>query len=752
MPRGFLFVLCSTVVLGQVPQREPFDIAVQSYRDARASGNFDQARGRREEARSLLSQTPLDSPLLPSRIQTVAQLYQNSGWRAQAQAVVEDELSRANSLVESHPIRIQLLNILADFWQQGGNLLRALSYREKTVAALDAAPASASPDAPQPRLNQAAGSAAARRAAGGFGVFGAIQAFPPGRGENHTQVYQQLSDLYSQLGRPEAAAKIVAKMRSLLQDDPRALAASYEREGSFDEAVSLYKKLAEQAAANPQAQPWEAIGPLQSIANLYQREQRWDDAAATLEQAAGRLEASGRPEAHNQAVGMRLNSANLFQQVGQSQAAEKVYQTLLAETANDDRNGTLLQVLQAYANHLSNTKRADLAGNLLKGYLANHPDLEPGQETNILFSLSGIERNAGRKDLADEYQRAGMEKQRAAQPKNPAEGPVIGTDLQKAQVAVNQGNLDEAVNLALHAMASASLARDGEQVGWQVPSIAAGLASRKAPEKSEQLYHQLLALLQTWSIDNTMPLIQAQQQYARFLIGQIDRWGEAPAAMERYRENLVLARGAETSDLEQVMNLRIEFARARAAPGEAVQTAEELLAFEESLSGTTSAPYMRAAQTAANVYQSTGNPERALPLHRQIVAIADLALSSNDPQRGFVRINAAFAFANVRQFDEAERLANEAVAVGKRMRPPQTKLFAPQIEQIRRMKTAAESGSVRTDGVVNGAVMTPGGWVAVRTIQAPDGTPKTMTIVPGATPPAAQPPADKKPAENGAQQ
>ena len=752
MPRGFLFLLCSTVVLGQAPPREPFDLAIQSYRDAQASGNFDQARARREEARSLLAQTPLDSPQLPSRIQQVAQLYQSSGWHAQARAVVEGELSRANSLVESHPIRIQLLNMLADFWQQDGNLLRALSYREKTVAALDAAPVSASPDAPQPRFNPLTGAATGRRVAGGFGVFGVIQAFPPGRGANNTQVYQQLSDLYRQLGRPEAAAKIAVKMRRLMQDDPRALAGFYEREGNLDEAVALYKKLAEQASANPQAQVWEAIGPLQSIANLYQREQRWGDAAATLEQAAGRLEASGGPGAHNQAVGMRLNIANLFQQAGQSQAAEKIYQTLVAETANDDRNGTQLQVLQAYANHLSNTKRADLAEDLLKGYLANHPDLQPGQESNILFSLSGIEHNAGRPDLAEKFQRAGVEKQRAAQPQNPPEGPLIGPDLQKAQLAVNQGNLDEAVNLALHAMASASLARDGEQVGWQAPSIALGLARRKAPEKSEQIFHQLLALLQTWSIDNTMPLIQARQQYARFLIGQKDRWREAPAAIESYRENLVLARGAETSDLEQVMNLRIEFARGRGAPGETVQIVEELLAFEESLSGTTSAPYMRAAQTAANVYQSTGNPERALALHRQIVAIADLALSPNEAQRGFVRINAAFAFANARQFDEAERLANEAVAVGEGMRPPQTKLFASQVEQIRRMKTAAESGSAPTDGGVNGAVMTRGGWFAIRGIQAPNGTLNTMTAVPGATPPAAQPPADKKPAENGGRQ
>src|SRR6266403_1420430 len=167
MLRGFLFVLCSIVALGQVPQREPFDIAVQSYWDARAGGNFDQARFRREEARNLLAQTPSDSPLLPSRVQTVAQLYHDSGWRAQARAVVQDELSRANSPAESHPIRIQLLNMLADFWQQDGNLLKALSYREQAVAALESAPPSTSPDRAQPRLIPLYGTAA-NRAVGGL--------------------------------------------------------------------------------------------------------------------------------------------------------------------------------------------------------------------------------------------------------------------------------------------------------------------------------------------------------------------------------------------------------------------------------------------------------------------------------------------------------------------------------------------------------------------------------------------------------
>jgi len=135
--------------------------------------------------------------------------------------------------------------------------------------------------------------------------------------------------------------------------------------------------------------------------------------------------------------------------------------------------------------------------------------------------------------------------------------------------------------------------------------------------------------------------------------------------------------------MEQVFQLRIEFGRRQPESAAAVRPAEDLLAFEESRSGNRSAPYMRAAQTAASVYQSSGNLERALALHREIVSIADLTLRANDPQRGFVRINAAIAYAHARRFDEAERLAAEAQTFGE---PTGNKMFASQIDQIRMMK------------------------------------------------------------------
>jgi len=142
--------------------------------------------------------------------------------------------------------------------------------------------------------------------------------------------------------------------------------------------------------------------------------------------------------------------------------------------------------------------------------------------------------------------------------------------------------------------------------------------------------------------------------------------------------------------------LNIDFERTHGSQARALSAAQDLLSLEESLSANTSEPYLRAAETLAELYESAGDPERALPLRRQTVSIADLVFRANDARRGFIRVQVALALARQRQFDEAERLANEAVAIGQTMRPPQPNLFAPQLEQVRRMKAAPQSapGSV----------------------------------------------------------
>ena len=63
---------------------------------------------------------------------------------------------------------------------------------------------------------------------------------------------------------------------------------------------------------------------------------------------------------------------------------------------------------------------------------------------------------------------------------------------------------------------------------------------------------------------------------------------------------------------------------------------------------------------------------------------------ANDPRRSQTRINAAFALARQRQFDEAEGLATEAVAIAQSLRPPQADSYVQQLRQIRLMRKGAK--------------------------------------------------------------
>ena len=718
MPRGYLFLLLPALTLAQTLPPDPYDRAMQAMQEARSQGNPAEVAARRDEVRRLLDQTPAGSPQWPGRVQNVAQLYQGSGRHADARAIVEDALTRASALPAWNPDRIRLLDTLAGFWQQDGNLLKAVAYREKAVAAFEATP----PGSVVSQLAATAPQVSANRIVAAFRgnpiLFpGPRYASGPGRTGNSTYLYEQLAALNRQLGRPEAAAKALAKMRALIQDDPTALASAYERDGDFEQARILLLKQAAAAAAKPQAPAWEAVGPLEEIASLYEREDHFAEAAATLQQAAARADASPQADAHVLALNVRQRLALTLQRSGQREAADQIYQALLTDSTGDPAVQQL-PVMQQYANHLAQTGRAGQGLDMLKGYLANHADLDGWQQSNLLSTMAQIARQSGQPDLAAQYQSAAQEKQRAAQPPQSGNELMIGPRLEKAQAAANQGNLEESVSLALDAIASASAARDGDQIAWRIPSVAGMLAGKRAPDKADQLYRALFPVLEARSVDNVGQWQQALQQYARFLTNQKDRLGDAALAIDRYRESVTASQGAETNAMVPVQQLRIELARAKGAPEEAARAAEEMLALEESLSGDTSAPYLTTAQTVAEVFRGSGKTDRALPLYRQIAAIADLSIPANDARRGFVRMNAAMALASAGQFDEAERIAQEAIAAGDAMHPPRGEMFRSQAAQIQRMKAAAESGTAVPNGViapngaiiVNGRVVTRGGW------------------------------------------
>jgi tetratricopeptide (TPR) repeat protein len=121
--------------LPQIPpqQEDPLQAVIRAYQKAHEQGRFDEAVTQRESARSLLDQIPPDSPELGYSVRNVAQIYQNAGLMQQAITIAQQALARATSPEE----RIQLLQMIADFYTQEQNLLQAVVYRERAVAVLD---------------------------------------------------------------------------------------------------------------------------------------------------------------------------------------------------------------------------------------------------------------------------------------------------------------------------------------------------------------------------------------------------------------------------------------------------------------------------------------------------------------------------------------------------------------------------------------------------------------------------------------
>ena len=135
MYRGLLPLTFVAVTLAQVQsQEDPIQVAIKEYQTARDQGRFNEAVTKREAARALLDKLPGDDPQFGYSVRNVAQLYQASGLPAKALAIELRALERATDTN-----RAELLGMVAESYQQDRNLLQALVYREKVVAALDEA-------------------------------------------------------------------------------------------------------------------------------------------------------------------------------------------------------------------------------------------------------------------------------------------------------------------------------------------------------------------------------------------------------------------------------------------------------------------------------------------------------------------------------------------------------------------------------------------------------------------------------------
>jgi tetratricopeptide (TPR) repeat protein len=667
MHRLTLLLVCSLTALAQQPPEEPIDIAIRAaWVD---SGRSTGTPAARERARTLLAGIPASSPRFAERAQQVAQLYQNGSLNGQARAVLEDAVARTAALGEAHPSHIAMMAALGQSWWQDGNLLKAVEYLERAAAA--AAAEAASPRvASGPRAFIVSGRQI-------HSVFLGDRAYS----DTALEDYLQLANLYQQLGRPEAAAGLEAKIRALAATQPSAVAQYFEQLGQFDKADAIYRQIAGESA-DPQAR----ASAWQMVATNAARQQRFADAVAATGEAIAAVQSAEQPGVSSQVVWMRQTLAGYLRDAGMPDQADHIFQELVQQNRGGPQE---TQTLTGYANYLAGSARGPQGETLLKDYLAGNPNLDPQQSAGVFFSLVNIARQAGDSKRADQYQQA-AEAQQGAQPSPPAGWVSIAGKLLEADAAVNQGRVADAYRLAGDAIDASPQASDGPLIAWRVPEIASVLVRHLEPAKAEQLFQRLLTVAGTEQASNIQLLTTVAQNYVNFLDAQPERVSEVPAAIERYRRVLLEANGPCSGSLIEPLRRSVEFARAHSQWPQAQAAARELLEMQESLSGSTSEPYLGDLQTAARVYQAAGEFARALSLYRNAIVLADLlATPENDWRRPQTRMDAAFALAFAGRFDEAEALGEEAVAL-----VPHGSDFIPQqrqqLDQIRQMKRAGK--------------------------------------------------------------
>lgn len=109
---------------------------VRGYHLALDEGRFADAADTRESARTLLSRTSPSDEQFVSWTGEVSELYAGGSMGVQRRAVIEQSLARTAAIPAAHPIRIDLLCLLAQAWEADRNLLRSLSYLEQAAAAI----------------------------------------------------------------------------------------------------------------------------------------------------------------------------------------------------------------------------------------------------------------------------------------------------------------------------------------------------------------------------------------------------------------------------------------------------------------------------------------------------------------------------------------------------------------------------------------------------------------------------------------
>ena len=534
-----VLLLGSCVALAQ-SQFEAFETNFQAQQEAWAAGRYEVAVAKRAELRKFVESAPVDAQRFSDWVQRVAGAgYDNTGMHQEARTIVEHALARVGKSGSAYT-RMELLTFLAAYWREDRNLLKSAAYfEESAIAARDA-------------------------------------------GVSPVAIYSQLVTMYRDLGRPDAAESVIAKMQAMGGQSDFALSYVYQNEGRTDEAIAVLKKLADQ----PAGALFPSVSALQRIAALLVSKQQYTEAASTLREAINRVE---NTQSGDFANSIRQQLAVVLAKGGQTEAADQVFQQV--RTARPDSDPTESAV--ADANYYIQTERKAQADQLLQNYLKSHSDLSPDQEASVLFTLAST---AGDDERAREYQNRAAEKQRIALKASGEDESPVTKNLELAVAAVDS-NPEQAFSLAMMMINTArSQPAARMEVLPAVSEIAERLAGREAVNEAEQLFQEMLSMAQSWSADSLQPLLDVTQAYAQFRVSLGDHAAEALDAIERYRNVLIASRGAETGWMVDILKFQIEVEGDRGDFGRSVILAQDLLAFEESIGGKGSQGYKEAQE------------------------------------------------------------------------------------------------------------------------------------------------------------
>ena len=627
-----LFLACAGLALAQstAPQ-EPVEAAIRAVRSARTRA---EAAAARDQARALLQQAPITSPNFAAWVQEISQFYQTAGWNAKARSVLEDALARCTSLKDGGNLRRTILSSLAMAWQQDGNLLKTAGAVEQLAEAQEAA------------TRKPAGSASGKWLAQS-GVMSYTSYY-----SSTIETYSRLATLYRQLGRPEAVAALTAKVRPLAAADPVKAVEFYKQNELPEDAKAVVREMAEHSNTVQ-----TAINALQALADIYASQQDFAGAGNAIRQAMATASASENPGIAAQVPAMQHTLINYLRGAGNLDQADTLYLQLVQQSQDGPQGEWSMR---GYAQYLAQTQRVAQADTVLQEYLNSHPNLDPQAKSNIYNTLAGFAQQKGDAGTADRYRQEAQ----ALQPQ-PIEAWNVkfrfDGEFQQATTAAREHRLDDAYNLAMHALDSAGQSVGGQQVDWMVPGVATSLANGGEPAKAERLFERLFTVVQDPSAGSIQRLAAVHKSYVNFLAGQPAQAAAMPAALDSYRRILIEVNGPDSASLADELRMRTQFELTQSDWQKARLSAGQLLEFEESTTGKTSQAYLHDLELAATVDEAAGDLPGALPMRRQAMAIADRFPA--EWARSQTRNALVSLLDRLRQHEEATALRSERPAV-----------------------------------------------------------------------------------------